>query len=97
MTKKWFLGRELTEREASLHADGKCIVCGRGAHVVQRHDKSQRVDFECNGCFSARTNYSAGAPTAKSFGAAGASVGHEYRRRLGYSSGSGGMGGRDEE
>lgn len=53
-------------------------------------DGTIRPDMECKDCYGSRNSYPSGGNSFREFGASRASVGHEYRSRLGYSSRAGG-------
>lgn len=77
--KSWRPRRPLTDLEKRLHDQNLCIICGQP--VVKEGF------FECVDCFRQRVQCATDDKVAHGIG--GASLGHEFRRRLGYSSGDG--------
>jgi len=91
-----FLNRPLTRREQRLRNDKRCIACGQKVEVAKHREKNEQGklvitkevwNFECDDCRKQRTQTWLG---TKDYGAARASVGREYRKRMGYSDKDGG-------
>jgi hypothetical protein len=87
---KIFLNRTLTASERRLNKNKRCIACGAKMPItivrLKNDDgklvkKTERWDLECEACRKQRTQKWT---NTFDFGAGRASVGHEFRRRMGY-------------
>jgi hypothetical protein len=79
------LKRQLTPAEAKAYAEHRCIVCGQTVEPFENYRHELCYPIECLECAKM-----GGYPwNGRSYGARGASMGNEFRRRMGYSSRAG--------
>ncbi len=87
--------RPLTPDKEALHARHLCVACGQPVPRIRRKAAADVYPLECAACAQQGERV----PAARGYGAARASMHHEYCRRLGYSAGATGApeSGEDDE
>ena len=74
--------RTLTEHEAKLHADHRCICCGVKVKMLgKRKDGEPLYHLECLDCLHLREPKEEGYYSTR--GKGGAGIGREFTRRMG--------------